>query len=526
MKFTMRLSAGFLPASLTCAFACLFACLFTGAMATILTGLVAPPAAAQAAAQTAAPEYSDSADIPATPAYRRALELVELVNAGDADRLRAYIAETFAPDFLNQAPLEEHVLAWRSAFWESAGFDVHAARSYAAPRPVTDAVLMVRNRTTEAWQAFVVSVEPEMPHRIVSAGLAPARRPSDLPPADQLDGAGIARELEAYVERLIARDRFSGTLLLAKDGRILLTKAHGLANRDFRAPINLDTKFNLGSMNKMFTAVAIVQLAEQGQLAFTDRIGRFLDTTWVAPEILDQVTIEQLLTHTSGLGSHFNAVYQRSSRLLFRSVDDYKPLVRPDALAFAPGSSWRYSNAGFLLLGAIVERASGQDYFDYVRAHVTGPAGMTGTDCYELDRVNENLAVGYERGHEGGGMTWRNNIFDHVLRGGPAGGGYSTVGDLLRFDQALRAGRLLKPSSLERVWSPHPEINSPTYGYGFQTVATPAGRRVGHAGGFTGINSYLGMYLDEGYTVAVMSNESDGATPVYERACQLIEQGR
>ncbi len=522
MKITMRFAPGILPASLTFAFAYLFTCLFTGGMAAILAGIVAGPAAAQAAA----PEYSDSADIPATPAYGRALELVELVNGDNADRLRAYIAETFAPDLLNQASLEEHVLAWRSAFWESAGFDVHGARGYAAPRPVTDAVLIVRNRTSEAWQAFVVSVEPEMPHRIVSAGLAPARRPSNLPPAERLDGAGIAGELEAYIDRLIARDRFGGALLLAKDGRVLLTKAHGLANRDFRAPIALDTKFNLGSMNKMFTAVAVAQLAEQGKLAFTDRIGRFLDTTWVAQEILDQVTIEQLLTHTSGLGSHFNAVYQRSSRLLFRNVDDYKPLVRQGTPAFTPGSSWRYSNAGFLLLGAIVERASGQDYFDYIRAHVTGPAGMTGTDCYELDRVNENLAVGYERAHDGGGMTWRNNIFDHVLRGGPAGGGYSTVGDLLRFDQALRAGRLLKPESLARVWSPRPEINSPTYGYGFQTVATPAGRRVGHAGGFTGINSYLGMYLDEGYTVAVMSNESDGATPVYERACQLIEQGR
>jgi CubicO group peptidase (beta-lactamase class C family) len=494
--------------------------LLLGTLVSACIGIVTGTATAQA------PPYRDTTEIPATPAYQRALELVELINADDAARIRAYVNEAFAPEFLAAAPLEEHVRTLRGFYWDSAGFDVHAARSYEPARPETDAVLIVRNRTTEGWQAFVLSVEPSPPHRIVAAELLPARLPSDLPPAARLDEAGVARELGAYVDRLAARDRFSGTLLLAKDGRVLLTKAHGLANRDFRAPINLDTRFNLGSMNKMLTAVAVAQLAEQGMLDFTDPISRYLDASWLPQEILDAVSVEQLLTHTSGLGSHFNDVYDRSSRLLFRQVDDYKPLVRGDTLAFAPGSSWRYSNTGFLLLGAIVEKASGQDYFAYIREHVTGPAGMTSTDCYELDRVNESLAVGYERQQGPAGITWRNNIFDHVLRGGPAGGGYSTVGDLLRFDQALRAGRLLKPEMLARVWRAYPEHNSPGYGYGFGIQTTPAGRWVGHSGGFTGISAYLGMYLDEGYTVAVLSNESEGASPVHERARQLIEQGR
>ncbi len=148
----------------------------------------------------------------------------------------------------------------------------------------------------------------------------------------------------------------------------------------------------------------------------------------------DKVLIKHLLTHSSGLGSYFNQTYFKSSRLNFRELADYKPLLAGEKLAFEPGTQAAYSNTGFLLLGPIIEKASGENYFDYGRRHICEPAGMAGTDCYALDEVVENLAIGYFR--EGG--TWKNNTFLHVLRGGPAGGGYSTVRDLHRFAQALR----------------------------------------------------------------------------------------
>jgi CubicO group peptidase (beta-lactamase class C family) len=474
-----------------------------------------------AAQQTPGP-YRDDPKIPDTPACKRALEVIDLVNSGDTARVRAYILGNVTPKFRDLAPMEQHLGIFARVHAQSDGYDVHSARIYDPPRPATNATIIVRNRLTEAWEAVVVDVEEAPPYLIASLNFAPARTPSDLPPERPLTDAEVAKELGAFIDRLAAKDAFSGTVLLAKNGKPFFTKAVGIANRDCMSPMRLDTKLNTGSMFKMLTAVAVAQLAEAGKLSFDDKIGKYLDTSWLAQPILDRVTIHELLTHTSGLGSYFNETFERSSRLLFRNVADYKPLVVGDTLAFEPGTRWQYSNTGFLLLGAIIEKASGEDYFDYIRAHVTGPAGMKNTDCYELDLVNENLAVGYEKEQGPKGVRYRNNIFQHVLRGGPAGGGYTTVEDLLAFDVALRSGKLVSKEALEKMWRAYPERSSPRYGYGFGIFETPIGRAVGHNGGFAGISADFMMYLDAGYTVAVLSNYGGGAQPVSQKIGTLI----
>jgi CubicO group peptidase (beta-lactamase class C family) len=268
-----------------------------------------------------------------------------------------------------------------------------------------------------------------------------------------------------------------------------------------------------------------MQLVEQGKLSLEDPLSRWLSEDWLPREILDRVRVEHLLTHTSGLGSYFNDLFDRSSRELYRRVEDYQRLVRGDTLRFEPGTRWSYSNTGMLLAGAVIERASGEDYFDYVRRHVYEPAGMTSTDCYALDQVNPNLAVGYERRMEGGQVVYENNLFKHVLRGGPAGGGYSTVEDLLRFERALRDGRLVRPATLERLWRAHPELGSPDYGLGFGVESTPRGKLVGHSGGFFGISSDLQILVDAGYTIVVLTNQGRSALPVSNLARTLILQG-
>jgi len=475
-----------------------------------------------AAAQTSPGPYKDDPKIPDTPACKRALEIVDLVNAGDPEKVRAYVLANYAPKIRDGHPMEEHLQIFAGILAESGGYDVHGARAYDPPRPATNATIIVRNRLTEAWEAAVVDVEEAAPYRIARFRFAPARPPSDLPPEKKLTDAEVAKELDRFVDRVAAKDLFSGTVLLAKDGKPFYTKAVGIANRDFMAPVKLDTKFNTGSMFKMITAVSVCQLAEAGKLSLDDNIGKYLDTSWLARPILDKVTIHQLLTHTSGLGSYFNETYNKSSRLLFRKVDDYKPLVVTDTLAFEPGTQWSYSNTGFLLLGAIVEKASGEDYFDYVRGHVTGPAGMKNTDCYELDLVNPNLAVGYDKEAGPNGAVYRNNIFQHVLRGGPAGGGYTTVEDLLAFDVALRSGKLVSKAMLDKMWTAKPEKNSPAYGYGFGIYNSPLGRAVGHNGGFPGISAEFVMFLDAGYTVAVLSNYGNGAPVVSQKISNLV----
>jgi CubicO group peptidase (beta-lactamase class C family) len=477
---------------------------------------------APAAAQQAPASYKDDPKIPDTPACKRALEIIDLVNKGDTAKVRTYILQNCTQKFRDMAPTEEHLRFVADTRARCEGFDVHGARTYDPPRPATNAVIIVKDRLGEAWAAVVVDVEEAAPYRVASFRFAPARIPTDVLPEKPLTDAEIAKQLGAYVDRLAAHDAFSGTVLLAKDGKPIYTKAVGIANRDCMMPVRLDTKFNTGSMYKMITAVSICQLAEAGKLSLDDHIGKYLDTSWLARPILDKVTIEQLLTHTSGLGSYFNETFDRSSRLLFRNVDDYKPLVVGDSLTFEPGTQWSYSNTGMLLLGAIVEKASGESYFDYVREHVTGPTGMKNTDSYELDLVNENLAVGYEKEQEPSGTRYRNNVFQHVLRGGPAGGGYTTVEDLLAFDRALRSGKLVSKAMLDRMWRAHPEKSSPDYGYGFAILETPVGRAVGHGGGFNGISADFLMYLDTGYTLAVLSNYGGGALPVSQKMQGLI----
>src|SRR5688500_7616516 len=157
-------------------------------------------------------------------------------------------------------------------------------------------------------------------------------------------------------------------------------------------------------------------------------------------------------------------------------------LIRNDSLEFEPGTRWGYSNTGMLVLGKVIEVASGKDYFTYVSERITGPLGMTSTAAYDLDRVNANLAVGYDPEVVGGKRVHRNNIFMHVIRGGPAGGGYSTVDDLTRFAVGLKGGRLVSAQSYRSLTTPKPELQSPNYGFGFQVSA--GGRIVGHSGGF------------------------------------------
>lgn len=336
----------------------------------------------------------------------------------------------------------------------------------------------------------------------------------------------VIRELRAYLDDIAAADAFSGAVLIAKGDEPLFTGAYGLASKGFGIPNTVETKFNLGSMNKMFTAVAIAQLVERGRLAFTDPIAAHLPD--YPREIAATVTVHHLLTHTSGLGSYWTDRFEETKARV-RTVRDYFPLFVDEPLAFTPGERFGYSNVGFIVLGAIVERASGQDYFDYVRAHVYAPAGMADTDAYELDRDVPGLTVGYTHQRIDGVQeleVWRNNLLLHVSKGGPAGGGYSTIGDLLRFATALRRHTLLAPPTTEIVLAGKVDTDvapGVRYGYGFMDATLKGLRVVGHSGGFPGISAHLDMYPEHGYTVAVLSNyDPPSGFKVTDKARELI----
>ena len=263
---------------------------------------------------------------------------------------------------------------------------------------------------------------------------------------------------------------------------------------------------------------------QQGKLAFDDKVGKHLPS-WPNGDVREKVTIHQLLTHTSGMGSYFNDEYQGAAKERFRKVKDYRTLYAEEPLEFEPGSRWSYSNSGFMLLGEIVESCSGQDYFDYVREKVTAPLGMTNTACYEMDHDTPNLAIGYT--NEGPsplpeGEKW-NNLYLHVVKGGPAGGCFSTVEDLVKFASGLREAKLLSPELTATMTTgkiaPSTDRSESLYAYGIFEKKLPSERIVGHGGGFPGINGQLDIYWTRGYAVAVLSNYDP---PAAENVAQKI----
>jgi CubicO group peptidase (beta-lactamase class C family) len=446
-------------------------------------------------------------------AMRHAQTIAGFITSGDRAGYTKFVEANFGAELMKM-PVQRHLNFISSLHDQTRGFEVGDVQDW----NTNEVVVLVKSKLTGAWDGLLVRVEPET-YKIAGIGLRPPKKaPVE---SKRLTTKEISTELDAFTKKLADADVFSGAVLLAKDGQVIYKGAFGMANKDFGAPNRTDTKFNLGSMNKMFTGVAIAQLVEKGKLSYDDPLSKFIPD-FPNPEAAKRIQIKHLLTHTAGLGGYFSERYQKLARDQIRTVDDMMKLAREDEkdIKFEPGSKWQYSNTGMMVLGKVIEIVSGQSYFDYVRENIYKPAGMTNTDCYELDKVNANLAVGYDKRFSDHGIEWGNNIFAHVLRGGPQGGGYSTIEDLLKFDQALRSGKLISPATFKLISTPKPELKSPGYGYGFSYDAE---RNVtGHSGGFPGISSNLDMYLGNGWTAIVMSNYSRGSGPLSQKMQQLI----
>jgi CubicO group peptidase (beta-lactamase class C family) len=257
-------------------------------------------------------------------------------------------------------------------------------------------------------------------------------------------------------------------------------------------------------MNKMFTATAILQLAGEGKVDLAAPLGKYLPD-YPNRDVATKVTIRHLLTHTGGTGDIFTPEYEKR-RLEIRTLNDYVKLYGSRPLEFEPGAKWAYSNYGFLLLGAVIEKVSGQSYYDYVRKHIFEPAGMNATDSLPESESVAKRSTGYMRR----GGNWVTNADTLPWRGTSAGGGYSTVEDMFRFARALSSGKLVKPELFAQMTSKQasPERAGPNEGYGFGMgiAEGPQGKRFGHGGGAPGMNGELRVYPKSGTVVVVLAN--------------------
>ena len=324
--------------------------------------------------------------------------------------------------------------------------------------------------------------------------------------------------LETFAREASSAHRFSGAVLVAKDGEVLLSEAYGLADREREIANTLQTRFRIGSMNKMFTAVAILQLVEASEIDLTEPLGTYL-TDYPNREIAQKVTIHHLLTHTGGTGDIFGPEFD-AHREELRTLDDYVGLYGERDPEFEPGTQWSYSNYGFILLGAVIEAVSGQSYYDFVDAHIYEPTGMTRTGSLPEDQSVPDRAIGYM--DPSGGIDWQPNTDTLPYRGTSAGGGYSTVGDFARFADALLNYELLSPHSTELLITGKEEIGPGVgYAYGFEDHREVEGNGwVGHGGGAPGMNGDLRIYPASGYTVVVLANLDP---PVAQRVADYVD---
>jgi D-alanyl-D-alanine carboxypeptidase len=214
--------------------------------------------------------------------------------------------------------------------------------------------------------------------------------------------------------------------------------------------------------------------------------------------------LRHLLSHTAGLDDFTPRDTGSRRPNLFRTVESRMAAAHVDSLLFAPGADWNYSNMGFITLGRVIELASGRSFYDYLHESVFRRAGMSGADFPELDRVPQGVARGYEAEYAADGTKHYRERFGEGVRGGPEGGAYASAADLLRFVEALRAGRLVSPATFRTLTTPKPDLHSPRYGFGFQFDS--AAGIYGHTGGIPGGSTTVDIFDQSGYVLILLAN--------------------
>ncbi|MEP6921444.1 MAG: serine hydrolase domain-containing protein [bacterium] len=419
---------------------------------------------------------------------QRVAAFLKLVNSTDDATVRDFVTKEMAPNA--EVPMEERVKRFQRL-----RANVGAASLRRVLDVASEEITILLETKKPEWLSVRLVFDPNSQNQIggfdINAAEASAMQGPSAPAAPtKINEADLAQTLEKYLNDLVKADEFSGAVLVAKNGTPIFLKAYGLASKEFEVPNRVDTKFNLGSINKLFTTLAIAQLSDAGKVSFADPIKKYLPD-YPNQQAAEKVTIKHLLMMSSGIGDIFGENYEGTAKGKLRTLKDFLPLFAAQPLAFEPGTRRQYSNGGFVVLGLIIEKASGQSYFDYVQENIYKVAGMESTGHYESDSAVPNLASGYSR-HLGEGGMRRNNAFSRPFRGSSAGGGYSTVEDMLKFANAIESKKLAVPESLK---ASGPDIAGGGLASG-----------IGVGGGAPGINAAFETKVAGAYTIVVMSN--------------------
>jgi len=346
-------------------------------------------------------------------------------------------------------------------------------------------------------------------------------------------------QLARKINKRVRENRFSGTVLIRRGRTDLFRRAYGYASRTWNIKNTPETRFRIASVGKMFTAAAVMQLIEAGKFSLDTRVIRYLKLkeTRLPPE----ATVYHMLTMTSGIADwineeseNFEAEWNQFCRdhalYLLRRDADYLPIFSQLEPYGAVGEKFRYNGAGFMLLGLMIEKATGLPYFDYIRQNIFAPAGMTQTDFIDLDDVHPNVAEGYVpvRDEDGAVINWRKNIYSATAGGAADGGATSTLDDLVRFSRALRNGKLCSKESVESMLTPKVDAGNegPGWMYGFGCFILLGEHseilRWGHTGAEDGVSCQLAYYPKHKLDIVILGNQTGGAGRVLLDIHELI----
>ena len=393
----------------------------------------------------------------APPEVRALLDaLVAAANSGSADAWETFAQERFLPELL-----KAHSRADRATLYQQIVDRFGTVAIAGATREGPDAPLRMNIKGSKASGVLILEMDDGNPRRVIDLRLGDAPPPAvesggALAINASMTSAELDRRLDAYFTKLAVDDEFSGVALVARNGVPVFFKAYGLADREKKIANTIRTRFNLGSVNKAFTQVAIRQLINAGKLSNTDTLGKFFPDY---PQVASRsATVEQLLTMRGGLSDFFGDDFARAPKSGFASNADYFRFVSSRPPLFAPGERNQYCNGCYIALGEIVAKVSGMPYEKYVAEHIFGRAEMTSTGYPRSDRPEADIAQGYTRRAAGEG--WQNNIQMHGVSGSAAGGGYSTALDLLSYTKALQAGKFPGANTEPAIGGGAPGINA------------------------------------------------------------------
>jgi CubicO group peptidase (beta-lactamase class C family) len=458
---------------------------------------------------------NSGAMIPQTKSGKLLTEWLLIFSSGNKTNYQKFITANYSKELLEKNYGAEY-LADRQArkYIDAKKYDIKQIENSTEK----ETKIIAQANLTGLWFRISLKLDSLQSNKIAeytAQRIPPPIKYAEFTPAE------LAKQTDAFMTHLANEDGFSGSVLVAKNDKPIFQRSYNYANKGYSSLNNNGTKYNLASIGKVFTSIAVCQLIEQGKLSLKDTIGKFI-TDYPNKQVSSQVTVHHLLTHTSGLGDIHGTEYICKKGTL-REVKDYFSLFEKDSLEFTPGEKCQYSNVGFIILGAIIEKASGENYFDYIKNHIFKPCNMVNTGFYEADIDVPNRATGYTNFKDIGDDNFefeigqrRNTNLYNIARGNPQGGVYSTLTDLLLFTKAFKTNKLVsadtyKLMTTNKTFFRKYDASEVYYGYGLELEIENGKRVIGHGGGDLGISTALRMYPDPGdYTVIVLSNYDRG----------------